>query len=62
MPKFKFTGDGRNDPEAVELFGITFPINKGVTVEDPAVIAKLEGNSHFAEVKRGRPANDQNDA
>ena len=52
--RFRFIGNGDNDPEELTLFGVTFPKGKPVPVEDPAAIEKLKGNSHFEAVK-GRP-------
>lgn len=59
--KFKFIGNGDSDPAEITLFGTTFSGKKAVEVTDPATIAKLQANSHFAEVK-ARKADDQNNA
>jgi hypothetical protein len=56
MAGFKYVGDSQgHGPETVTAFGVTFPKGTTVTVEDDFVIGKLTGNSHFTEVKRGRP-------
>ncbi len=54
--RFRFVGNGDNDPPKVRLWGVTFPKGKAVAVSDPALVEKLKGNSHFATVK-GRPKN-----
>lgn len=59
--KFKFIGNGDNDPDEITLYGKTFSGKKAVEVTDPAAIAKLQGNSHFAEVK-ARKSDVQDDA
>ncbi len=63
--KFQYIGDPKdpNEPlETKEAFGMTFEPGEAVEVTDEAVIAKLQGNSHFAEEgkeparkKPGRP-------
>lgn len=63
--KFVFCGDPNSPNEALETkeaFGLVFEPGEAVEVEDPAIIAKLQGNSHFAEEgkaperkKPGRP-------
>ena len=53
--RFKFTGNGDNDPASVTVRGVEFPKGKAVSVDDEALIAKLRGNSHF-EVAKGRPS------
>lgn len=61
MAKFVFTGDpnqgrrGIRDEKAdmspgVKAFGHRFPRGEVVEVDDPRVIAKLQGNSHFEEI------------
>ena len=61
MRKFRYIGDprdhARKSPEHDEegretvVFGYAFVLNgKPVTVDDPVVEAKLEGNNHFEEV------------
>lgn len=49
MPKFTYLGD----QEAVTPWGIEFPQGVAVSVEDEAIVAKLRGNNHFAEVVDG---------
>lgn len=58
--KFKFIGNGDSDPGEITVFGKTFSGKKAVEVKDPDAIAKLLGNSHFAEVK-SRQTDDKND-
>ena len=58
--KFRFTGNGDNDPAEITLYGKTFSGKKAVEVTDPAAIEKLQGNSHFVEVKT-RKADDKDD-
>lgn len=50
MAKWVFTGDPRNrsqNPSEISFGGLAFPLNTPVDVDDPAVVKKLEGNSHF---------------
>ncbi len=47
--KFKYTGDCEGG--FVVMYGVKFKKGKSVTVEDPVLIKKLQGNSHFSEVK-----------
>lgn len=50
MAPVMFIGDGRDDPLAVELSGVTFPLGEIVDVPDiefPELLFKLRGNSHF---------------
>lgn len=56
--RFRFIGNGDNDPAEVTLGGVTFP--KGEPVEAPEGWEdRLRGNAHF-QVVRGRPrAKDQ---
>ena len=61
MAKVTFTGDprGGENPHACEMFGMAFPLNIAVDVDDEAHLAKLRGNSHFevegaAKKRRGR--------
>lgn len=54
MARFRFVGNGDNDPAEVTLRGVTFPKDKPVVVDDDALAEKLRGNSHF-EVVKGRP-------
>lgn len=58
--KFKFIGNGESDPAEITLFGKTFSGKKAVEITDPAAIAKLQANSHFAEVK-ARKSDAEND-
>ena len=49
--EFKFIGnplDSRDNIGGVTLYGIRFPLNVAVKVDDPAAIKKLMGNNHFA--------------
>ena len=53
MAKFKFIGNGDNDPSDVTAFGMVFRVSKEsceAETDDPHVIDKLRGNSHFEEV------------
>lgn len=45
MRQFAYIGDH----ESVAPFGIHFPRGVAVFVDDPFVLKKLEGNSHFVE-------------
>ena len=56
--RFRFIGNGDNDPEELTLLGVSFAKGKAVNVDDEALIAKLKGNSHF-EAVRGRHAKDK---
>ena len=47
--KFKYTGDC--EAGFVELYGVKFEKGKGVEVKDEHLVSKLQGNSHFDEVK-----------
>jgi hypothetical protein len=49
MARFTYLGDH----ERVTLWGIEFPQGVAVDVQDPHALAKLRGNSHFAEVVDG---------
>ena len=45
----------------VVLHGVKFPEGKAVEVDDPALIQKLENNSHFTAVKqRSKPVEAEN--
>jgi hypothetical protein len=59
--KFKFIGNGDNDPDEITLYGRTFSGKKAVEITDPDAIAKLQANSHFSEVK-ARKTDAENDA
>lgn len=71
--KFVYIGDQTQENEALEAkeaFGLMFEPGEAVEVTDPAIIAKLEGNSHFAEEgnepatgrrKAGRPRKSQSE-
>lgn len=50
MPKFRYMGNH----EATSMGGYFFPRGKGVDVEG-LFAEKLANNSHFEEVKPGRP-------
>ena len=56
----KFIGDPRNGfdgPKTINFYGIDCPKGKAVKCDDPAIIAKAEGSSHFVveAVRLGRP-------
>ena len=51
--RFRFIGNGDNDPVQVTLHGVTFPLGKSVDVTDEVLAAKLRANSHF-DVPKGR--------
>ena len=58
MPAFRFVGDPHRNgdgPDIIEAFGHAFVRDSGTEVADPVSVAKLRGNSHFAEVKPDRP-------
>lgn len=62
MAKVTFIGDprGGENPHACEMFGMVFPLNIAIDVDDEAPLAKLRRNSHFqvegeAKKRRGRP-------
>lgn len=76
MAAFIFSGDPKapnTDPDTCELFGMTFPLNEGVEVEDEGIASRLRRHSHFTEVapsleaadivkpRRGRPPKVRND-
>jgi len=49
--EFKFIGnpvDPRDNRGEVTFYGIRFPLNIPVKVDNPVAIQKLMGNSHFA--------------
>lgn len=48
--KFRFIGNGRDDPETIEVFGFVFAKDKPVEVDDDHAIGKLLANSHFKKV------------
>lgn len=48
--KFKFIGNGKEDPPFNKSWGITFPFGVPVEVKDEGIIKKLKGNSHFEHV------------
>jgi hypothetical protein len=55
--QFKFVGnphDANDGKVSIVAFGIKFPLNVAVDVENPHVIKKLMGNSHFAAVENGK--------
>jgi len=68
MAKYKFVGDPRYDgegPDVISCHGMTFPKGIAVDVEDAAIVAKLDANSHFELAKAagpGRPRKVANDA
>lgn len=45
--RFRFVGNGRDDPSEVSFGGIVFPIGEWVNVDDPWAQIKLIGNGHF---------------
>lgn len=48
--KFKFVGNGKDDPKKNQSYGFTFYLNgPGVEVSDE-IARKLTGNSHFRQV------------
>lgn len=52
--KFRFIGNPRDPKDArasVTCYGITFPLNEPVEVEDEAIIKKLSGNPHFSQTR-----------
>ena len=58
MAVFIFSGDPKapkTDPDTCELFGMTFPLNERVKVDDAGIAERLRRHSHFTEVKMGRP-------
>ncbi len=54
MKKFRYIGNCNG----MTFRGLNFPINEPVEVESLDDIAKLEGNSHFSEVKSRKKAVD----
>lgn len=58
MAAFIFTGDPKapkSDPDECILFGMTFPKDIPVKVEDQEIAARLRRHSHFTERRVGRP-------
>lgn len=46
--RVKYIGQGGENPPAITLFGVTFPLGKFVDYDGPeSGLRKLEGNSHF---------------
>jgi hypothetical protein len=47
--QFKFVGNPRamDNRGSITAFGVSFPLNVPVTVDDPMAIKKLMGNDHF---------------
>lgn len=46
--RVKYIGQGDENPPAITLFGVTFPLGKFVEYDGPeAGLRKLQGNSHF---------------
>lgn len=58
--RFRFIGNGDNDPGKVTLAGVEFPKGEPVDVTSEWLIDKLKSNSHF-EAVRGRPKKDDQD-
>lgn len=58
MKLIEYIGDpanGGEGPEVTTMQGVLFERGRPVETNDPALIAKAEGNSHFnVTVKRGR--------
>lgn len=53
MAKFRFIGNPRDPKDSkasITYGGLVFPLGEPVEVVDEALLAKLRGNSHFAEV------------
>lgn len=51
MASITFTGDPNapgTDPASIEMFGIEFPLNKAVEVEDAKIAERLSRHSHFS--------------
>lgn len=60
MARFIYVGDPREDkrvgePDSTQIAGLTFGRERSTDVKDEALAQKLRGNSHFREVKVGRP-------
>lgn len=60
MKTIKFIGDPQNaghGPDVIDFYGLEMTKGKNVKCDDPAIIAKAEGSSHFVveAVKLGRP-------
>lgn len=50
MPKFRYVGDPNDNlsgPETLEMFGMKFPRDEWVDVQEGPECEKLSGNSHF---------------
>ena len=50
MAKVTFSGDPKapgTDPAECEMFGIKFPLDREIEVNDDAVVARLRSHSHF---------------
>ena len=67
MKTIKFIGDPMSNfhgAATINFYGINCPKGKAVKCDDPAIIAKAEGSSHFVveAVKLGRPKMVQADA
>lgn len=60
MKTIKYVGDQSRKgegPEIVRCYGKVWPKGSAVKCDDPGIVAKAEGNSHFLveDVKIGRP-------
>lgn len=58
--RFRFIGNGDNDPSELVLAGVKFPKGQAIPVEDADLINHLRGHSHFEAVK-GRPQKNAED-
>jgi len=54
--RFVYVGNGDNDPQTIEAFGLRFELNgPPVAVRDKELIGKLSGNNHFKHVPSPHP-------
>lgn len=56
--EFMFIGnplDSKDNKGEVTAYGVRFPLNIAVKVDNPAAIKKLMGNNHFVIVDGGKP-------
>ena len=59
--KFRFIGNGKDDPETITVFDVLFRAGEAVEVTAESVVNKLKNNGHFEAVaeavkkRRGRP-------
>jgi len=48
FPKFRFVGEGEDDPKEISHFGVVFELDGDpVEVESQLILGKIIGNSHF---------------